>query len=186
MEEFFGWRRGDLGYSPGMRIYLVRHGEAVPSGYAHDGDRPLTDEGRARVKRTAAVWVGAGEPAPELWLVSPLVRAVQTAELYLGAFGKDGPLAVSRALEPAGRLFAVVEMIDRFSASRQAIALVGHQPLLGEIGAQLLGIGALPGPIEPGGVLAVDLTAPESPGRFAFYLEPAKPGRDARFSGTMG
>ncbi len=169
-----------------MRIYLVRHGEAVPSGYAHDGDRPLTDEGRARVKRTAAVWTAAGEPAPELWLVSPLVRAVQTAELYLAAFGQNGPVATSRTLEPAGRLYGVIELVDRFSASRKAIALVGHQPLLGEIAAQLLGIGALPGPIEPGGVLAVDLDAAENPGRFAFYLEPAKAGQDARISGTMG
>lgn len=169
-----------------MRVYLIRHGEAVPSGYAHDGDRPLADEGRARVKRTAAVWTAAGEPAPDLWLVSPFVRAVQTAELFLGAFGKNGPVATSRALEPAGRLFTVMEMIDRFSSSRQAIAVVGHQPLLGEVGAQLLGIGSLPGAFEPGAVLAVDLVAPEAPGRFAFYLEPAKAGQDARISGTMG
>lgn len=169
-----------------MRVYLVRHGEAVPSGHAHDGDRPLTDEGRARVKRTAAVWVEAGEPVPELWLVSPFVRAVQTAELFLGAFGKNGPVATTRTLEPSGRLFGVIELVDRFSTSRQAIALVGHQPLLSEIGAQLLGIGSLPGQFEPGAVLAVDLPAPELPGRFAFYLEPAKAGQDARFSGRMG
>lgn len=169
-----------------MRVYLVRHGEAVPSGYAHDGDRPLTDEGRARVKRTGEVWAAAGEPAPELWLVSPLVRAVQTAELLLGAFGKNGSVAISRALEPSGRLFAVIELVDRFSPSRPALALVGHQPLLGAIGARLLGIGSLPGPFEPGAVLAVDLPAPEVPGRFAFYLEPAKAGQDARFSGRMG
>lgn len=169
-----------------MRVYLVRHGEAVPSGYAHDGDRPLTDEGRARVKRTGEVWAAAGEPVPELWLVSPFVRAVQTTELFLAAFGKNGPVATTRTLEPSGRLFGVMELVDRFSTSRQALALVGHQPLLGEIAAQLLGIGSLPGTMEPGAVLAVDLAAPEVPGRFAFYLEPATAGRDARFNGTMG
>lgn len=169
-----------------MRIYLVRHGEAVPSGYAHDGDRPLTDEGRARIRRSGEVWVAADEPAPELWLASPLVRAVQTAELFLGAFGKNGPVAITRALEPSGRLFGVIELLDRFSTSRKTLAFVGHQPLLSSIGAQLLGVGSLSGTFEPGAVLAVDLAAPEAPGRFAFYLEPARAGHDARFSGTMG
>ena len=68
-----------------MKIYLVRHGKAVDEGYRVDEHRPLTAEGRELMRRTAKAWAKR-EKVPERWLVSPLVRAVQTAEICLDAF----------------------------------------------------------------------------------------------------
>ena len=68
-----------------MRIYIVRHGKAADEGYNFDEDRPLTDEGRALMRVTAKAWVKLGDAKPEVWLSSPLVRAVQTCEICVDA-----------------------------------------------------------------------------------------------------
>ena len=54
-------------------VYLVRHAKAADEGYARDEDRPLTSEGRERMRRNAALLAGAAD-APEVWLCAPLVR----------------------------------------------------------------------------------------------------------------
>ena len=64
-----------------MEIYLLRHGLAedqAPAG--RDGDRRLTDEGRTKLHRVMARAHTAGVN-PALILSSPLVRAMQTAEI---------------------------------------------------------------------------------------------------------
>ena len=51
-----------------MRIYLVRHGKAADEGYSIDEHRPLTDDGRALMRRNAKAWSKRSGPAPELWI----------------------------------------------------------------------------------------------------------------------
>ena len=68
-----------------MQLYLVRHGIAVDGGEAMpDGSRGLTDKGRRRFHRTARAFGKLGHKL-DLILTSPLVRAVQTAEILAGA-----------------------------------------------------------------------------------------------------
>src|SRR3989338_8240474 len=78
---------------PAMRLYLIRHAEAVPHGapgYPQDAQRPLTHEGRAQA-------LAAGEAlkrlqvAPDVLLTSPYVRAVQTAEQVAKGLGLRTP-----------------------------------------------------------------------------------------------
>ena len=64
-----------------MRVYLLRHAIAAPRDperYPTDLDRPLTAEGRRRMKR-AAVGMRAAELGIDLVLTSPLARSRQTA-----------------------------------------------------------------------------------------------------------
>jgi len=119
-----------------MRVYLVRHGVAAPPGAGVDEHRPLTEEGRAAFRASAAIWA-AQAPAPTRWIVSPLVRAVQTAEIALGAFGAPGPVEVSDVLVPEGRISAAAQLVDDHFG--ETLALVGHQPLMGGLAAFLLG-----------------------------------------------
>src|SRR2546423_6382517 len=116
-----------------MRVYLVRHGKAADEGYRIDADRPLTDEGRARMRRTARAWAKAGDDAPERWWVSPLVRAVQTCEICLAAFGTDGPCSVTRGLEPEASIGALTEAIEGAVDDGGALALVSHEPLCSKL-----------------------------------------------------
>ena len=64
-----------------MKLYVMRHGPAQddsPSG--RDADRALTPSGRERVAAVAKSMLAEGE-APFSILSSPLVRAVETAEV---------------------------------------------------------------------------------------------------------
>jgi phosphohistidine phosphatase len=158
------------------RVYLVRHGKAAEEGHERDEDRPLTDEGRQRMRRNAAALADAAAPVPEVWLTSPLVRAVQTAEIGVAAFGADGPVEVTRALLPSGSVGALVSLID--GRPETSIALVGHEPLLSALAAHLLGRSSLGAPFKKGAVIALDLPRGAGAGRLAFHLRPAADDRD--------
>lgn len=120
-----------------MRIYLVRHGDAVPEERAgSDRDRWLTERGRdgaralARSLREHAIEV-------DVILASPLPRAVQTAELLAHGLGFEGPVVTRRCLEPAGSpLVAAAEI----AAAGARVLVVSHEPVISALGAHLLGL----------------------------------------------
>ncbi len=158
-----------------MRVYLVRHGVAAHGGYDLDDHRPLTDEGRKLFRESALAWTEQGG-SPTRWIVSPLVRAVQTAEIAIGAFGEEGPLEISPALLPDARVSAAAQLVDDHFG--ETLALVGHNPLMGALAAFLLGLRSVPAQLQPGAVLALDL--PEGEGeapRLAWHLVPGDPPR---------
>ncbi len=74
-----------------MEIVLIRHGEP---GWERDGyavsNPPLTERGRRQAERLAGSL--AGQHFDEV-LVSPLVRARETAEPLLRALGRDEVIA---------------------------------------------------------------------------------------------
>lgn len=155
-----------------MRVYLVRHGRAAGPGTGSDEERPLTDDGRRALRASAKVWVESGEPAPTRWLVSPLVRAVQTAELLLGAFGRDGALTIHAELIPEGRVSAAAQLVDDHFG--ETLAVVGHQPMIGALAAFLLGLRSVPAQVQPGAVLALDLPDDGGAPRLAWHLVPGE------------
>jgi phosphohistidine phosphatase len=158
------------------RVYLVRHGKAADSGYARDEDRPLTEEGRERMRRNAAALADAAGALPEVWLCSPFVRAVQTCEITVAAFGSEGPVEITRALVPSAGVGELSELIDR--RPEKSLVLVGHEPMLSETAAHLLGRASLGVPFKKGAVIAVDLHRAGAAGRLAFHLRPAGDDRE--------
>lgn len=111
-----------------MDLWLWRHAEAVDGG--DDLARPLTKRGRKQALRMAD-WLLARLPADCRILVSPAVRTRQTAE----ALGL--PYDICPEIAPA----AGVESLLAASAWPSAgggVLLVGHQPALGQLLAQLL------------------------------------------------
>ena len=167
-----------------MRIYLVRHGKAADEGYRFDEDRPLTDEGRALMRRTAKAWTKhADGKEPELWITSPLVRAVQTCEISVDAFDQDGPVEVSRALVPEGPVSAAAGLLDR-DGLPDVVALVGHEPLMTSLAAHLLGR-HFPEGFKKGAVLALKRSEPGEAAKFCWYLEPAKGDRDPKLRESL-
>jgi phosphohistidine phosphatase len=122
-----------------MRILLMRHGEAVDTGARSDGERWLTPHGR-RVTRGVAQWLAANG-APVTLRTSPLVRAVQTAEIVMGACGLE-QADVMRELA-LGDVDAVVRAAQGFDA-HGPLCLVGHEPTLSEAVARLLALPSAP------------------------------------------
>lgn len=153
-----------------MRLYLMRHGVAASgAAYDFDGDRPLTTGGRAAVRQIAKRWQEEGSPAPLRWLISPFVRAAQTAEICAGVFGTDAPVEVSRDLLPEARVSSAADRIVAEGA--EVLAVVAHQPLLGGLAAYLLGWPSVPAHLQPGAMLAIDLPS-DGPGTLLYHLMP--------------
>jgi phosphohistidine phosphatase len=121
-------------------LFLIRHAEAVAlpeAGNGHDEDRPLTEAGHAQVGVLAKALHQRGLHLTPV-ASSPLVRARQTAEGLLHAWGRPTTeLLECPELTPGTRRRKLAKYLTRLQA--EAVALVGHQPNLGAFGAWLIG-----------------------------------------------
>jgi len=120
-------------------LYLIRHAVAEERGEAwpDDAKRPLSDAGASRMRKAARGLARLGVTF-DVILTSPLVRTRQTAEIVAAAFDIRPPIVAVESLTPDGSppdLFADLEKQTR----RRRIALVGHEPGIGELAARLAG-----------------------------------------------
>ena len=113
-----------------MKVWILRHGEAQPHA-RRDAERELTTHGREQVLHSAARLIG--QPL-DCILVSPYVRAQQTAELVRKALGFTSELITVPWLTPES------EPRDALSklADSGNVLLVSHQPFVGELISLLL------------------------------------------------
>jgi len=123
-----------------MRVTLIRHGEAGDDA-ARDELRSLTLRGRAAVARVARTLRLRGDFTSIV--SSPLVRAVQTAEILAAGVGYAGRLVVSAALVPEAPVARAVELVQTL-LGESSIALVAHEPILSTLAAELLGVDRFP------------------------------------------
>src|SRR5438128_2135765 len=124
-----------------MRIYLIRHGEAVSEDDAgSDRDRWLAPRGREHA-RVLGRLLREQNVAPDAVLASPLPRAVQTAELVATGIDYLGHVATLRCLVPdAQPQVAAREIL----AAGGSVIVVGHEPSISALGAHLLGRPSFP------------------------------------------
>ena len=155
-----------------MKLLLVRHAAAVPSGTpgVPDDERPLTSEGAAKF-RVAAKGLARIARRPDVLLTSPLPRARATADIAAQAFKRIEP-----TVEPAlahGSVDQILTALGR-RPSDATIALVGHEPTLSMILARLLGAAASERlAFKKGGAALVDLPdGPSAGGQLVWFLKP--------------
>src|SRR4026208_798339 len=120
-------------------LYIVRHAIAAERGddWPDDSKRPLTDAGIRRFKEAVEGLAWLGVAIGEI-LTSPLVRAKQTATLLAHGLGNKTSVKMLDALAPGHSPSQVMNELSR-AAKRHRIALVGHEPGLGELAAHLIG-----------------------------------------------
>lgn len=111
-----------------MDLLLWRHAEAADG--QPDAARPLTPRGLAQA-RVMAQWIRTRLPKDLRILVSPAQRAQQTAAALSVDFETRDELAPGMG---AAALIRAAGWPD----SKCAVMLVGHQPTLGEVAAELL------------------------------------------------
>jgi phosphohistidine phosphatase len=107
-----------------MNLYLLRHAEAEP-GEA-DADRRLTRKGEKQVDQLAT-FLRKHEveiDIREIWH-SPLLRAVQTAEIFRRELDLTIPLHEAPGLRPEDD---PRPMALRLACSRKSVVVVGHNP----------------------------------------------------------
>lgn len=116
-----------------MNLYIVRHAIAVERGTAgydddNDGERPLTDEGRKKMKKIVK---GLRQLDIELDLIltSPYVRAHDTADILASGFKMKKKIAITDNLIPPGNFDKLIDEInEKYNVG--SLALVGHEPML--------------------------------------------------------
>jgi phosphohistidine phosphatase len=121
-------------------IYVLRHGIAVERGtrgYSKDSDRPLTPEGRKKMRSIARA-LRQFELSFDLILSSPYVRARQTAEIVVEILEAEDRLKFSEHLAAEGDAEDLVEQLKGLYHSPASVLLVGHEPYLGQLISLLL------------------------------------------------
>lgn len=121
-------------------LYLLRHGDAVEESVAgSDALRWLSARGRDETRATAEAVRGKGV-VPTRILCSPLVRAVQTAELFASVVRYAGVVEIEPALVPAGgRAAALRRRIEALVPDERCV-WVGHEPSLSHLSRSVLGV----------------------------------------------
>jgi phosphohistidine phosphatase len=123
-----------------MNLYLMRHGIALPlddPSVAQDSERPLNSKGIKRMRQAAKGLRRLKIPFDGI-LTSPLLRARQTAEIVASALGMDTRLEEISGLAPESTVEHLLFGLTRYQ-DREHLLLVGHEPLLGNTAAHLLG-----------------------------------------------
>ncbi len=135
-----------------MELILVRHAiayERDPLRWPDDSERPLTPAGIAKFEQ-AARGLRQVAKSVEVVLSSPFVRAMQTARILEDVAGWPEPVTCD-VLEPSNDPLAVISFLQEHH-SHGVVALIGHEPLLGELaGALLSGAGGPAQPFKKGG-----------------------------------
>ena len=114
-------------------IHLLRHAKAVDeSAELSDESRYLTPRGRedARAIGRALAQLGI---VPTAIVSSPLVRALQTAELVAGLCAPELAVTIDEALAPGRSLRRLLAGV----AENEGAILVGHEPSISGLAAAL-------------------------------------------------
>lgn len=120
-----------------MQMYLIRHAEAVEGTESlPDEMRYLSKNGRKQIRKQGKN-LKNHKVKPGLILTSPLARAVQSAELLAAELGSM-QIVVHPSLLPDAEPEAVMEMLTEIGPVK-ALMLVGHDPQLSAVAAQLSG-----------------------------------------------
>jgi len=155
------------------QLFLIRHGIAEERGDAwpDDAKRPLSEDGIERFQKSARglarldVWI-------DVVLTSPLVRARQTADIIASAFDPRPSIITIESLAPGGSYASLLTDLEKHGRKTR-IALVGHEPGIGELGARLIG-SRHSFEFKKGAVCRIDVDEipPVSPGDLRWFLTP--------------
>lgn len=156
-----------------LELYLIRHGVAEERGkdYPDDSKRPLTADGITRLKKAAKALEAFGVGLDHI-ITSPLVRTKQTAEVFAEHLQSKPSVSSSDALAPAGTPAAVISELSKHMRKAR-IALVGHEPNIGELAARLIGA-RTPLEFKKGAICRIDFEVfpPKGAGQLRWFAQP--------------
>jgi phosphohistidine phosphatase len=120
-----------------VEVFLIRHADATRETLElRDPMRHLTAAGRTQARSLGDRLRWHDCSPTHIW-TSPLVRAVQTAELVAAGLAAAVPVEVLPALAPGEPSRGVLEALHGIGAD-SSVVLVGHEPGLSAIAAVLL------------------------------------------------
>lgn len=125
-----------------LELFLLRHAHAGdPTKWTGDDfERPLSARGRHQCEGLGRLLAALSEP-PDLFITSPMVRALGTATGVADAVGARVVVDERLAWDVDAATVRVI-LADAGHSSRPC--LVGHDPDLSALLAELLGVDAMP------------------------------------------
>jgi phosphohistidine phosphatase len=163
-----------------MELYIIRHAiaeEPGTPGYEDDSQRPLTEQGRKKMRKIVKGLKQLEKPI-DLILTSPYLRATQTAEILAKVLdlGKDKVIQTDQ-LSPTGYADQLIAEINEKYNHVEHMALVGHEPYLSSLVSMLLaGAPDISLNLKKGGIcsLSVDHLAYARCANLNWLLSPAQ------------
>lgn len=156
-----------------LELYLIRHGVAAERGddYPDDSKRPLTNAGISRLRKEAKALDELGVALDHI-IASPLVRTRQTADIFAESLKSKPSVSQSDALAPAGTSTAVIQELGKHMRKAR-IALVGHEPNIGELAGRLIGA-RMPLEFKKGAICRIDFEVfpPKGIGQLRWFVTP--------------
>jgi len=150
-----------------MRLYLIRHAIAVnrgDPGVLSDEARELTPVGIKKMRKNALALSRMDLNLNEIW-TSPLVRALQTADILAEELSTTPRVREIKDLAPGGNHNALIDQLGKNRGLEEA-ALVGHEPDMGELATRLI-VGTNVGTIrfKKGGAACIEIDEFKPPAR---------------------
>ena len=139
--------------------------------YPDDSKRPLTSAGISRLRKEAKALDALGVGFDHI-ITSPLVRTKQTADVFAETMKSKPSVSQSDALAPAGTSAAVVQELAKHMRKGR-IAVVGHEPNIGELAARLIGA-RMPMEFKKGAICRIDFEVfpPKGAGQLRWFVTP--------------
>jgi phosphohistidine phosphatase len=122
-----------------MQLLVIRHAIAMEReewAGRPDSDRPLTDTGRRRMRKNSR-GLQRISPHPELIATSPWLRAADTARVVAETLGVERMETID-AMLPDRPPSELADWLNERS-DLTAVAVVGHEPHLGELVTWFIG-----------------------------------------------
>ncbi len=134
-----------------MKIYIFRHG--IAEDYRPEGDsaRELTKEGEKKVEAVSTFL--HGKISPQVFLTSPYVRAVQTAEIVKKILAPKLKIELADFLLPEMTSTDTISEIEGRDA--ESIILFGHNPHLSYLVSDVISGGAADIQLKKASVTAI-------------------------------
>lgn len=159
-----------------MQLYIVRHGIAIDRESPQcpaDPERYLTAEGQDKTRQVAKGLARLGV-VPDVFLSSPYVRALQTAEI----FAKEMEYAKAK-IRQTDLLLPVAEALPLFhelarDKKSEVVVLFGHAPQLDDVIAASVGSQHQITALKKAGVALVELKRVSPPSGLLVWLAPPK------------
>ena len=109
-----------------MNIYLIRHGDAEKASVSKkDSERKLTPEGENKIKVSAEGWKLLIPQFSHI-ISSPLIRALQTAEIIASVFKFPGNIIVDKRITAGSKTEELIDIANEILGPE--MAFVGHEP----------------------------------------------------------
>lgn len=107
-----------------MKVYLVRHGEAVSSQF--DPKRPLSEHGLADIRKVASFIKPLKISVEHVWHSGKL-RAAQTADILAESVSVEKDCSAHKDLGPNDDVTIIADELEAYNTD---LMIVGHLPFL--------------------------------------------------------